>query len=158
MAYVVRRPNGSWEIRESVTTPKGPRSRTLATFRRLSPGVVDKVVRRASRPTTAEEVRSALEKAGAVASAADDAARALLAEVAAGRPPSPGLRRLVLGMLSDPPAHDQAAEDAAEWFHASSEARGATLGDLLHFVDAMPPRPRGPLAYPPLGRPAPADA
>src|SRR5579884_209083 len=130
MAYVVRRPNGSWEIRESVTTPRGPHSHTLATFRRLSPGVVDRAVGRATRPLTRDDVREAARRGGAVSSAADDAARALLSEVAAGRLPSPGLRRLVLGMLSDPPAHDVPGEGAAEWFEASGEARGATIRDL----------------------------
>ncbi len=148
MAYVVQRPNGSWEIRESVTTPKGPRSRTLATFRRLSPGVIDKAVRRASRPTTAEEVHSALEKAGAVASVADEAARALLAEVAAGRPPSPGLRRLVLGMLSDPPAHDVPGEGIGEWLAATERQRGAAVRDLMRLTDRLPHPPRTPMAFP----------
>jgi len=150
MAYVVRRPNGAWEIRESVVTDRGPRSRTLASFRRLTPGTVTRAVRRAQRPTSADEVYAALERAGAVTSAADDAARALLAEVAAGRPPSPGLRRLVVGMLSDPPQHDSPTAEAAEWFEATDEQRGEALGDLLQFVDALPPRPAPPLSFPPL--------
>jgi hypothetical protein len=154
MAYVVRRPNGSWEIREAVATPKGPRSRTLASFRRLGPGVVDKAVRRASRPTSHEDIHAALREAGAVSSAADEAARVLLAEVAAGRPPSPGLRRLVSGMLSDPPAHDPPGAEAAEWFGKSDGERGDALRDLLDFVDALPPRPAPPLAFPPLAHPA----
>jgi len=154
MAYVVRRPNGSWEIREAVSTPKGPRSRTLATFRRYTPGVVGRAVRAAQRPTSADEMYAALQDAGAVSSAADEAARALLAEVAAGRPPSPGLRRLVVGMLGEPPAHDLAAADAAEWFGVSDQRRGDTLRDLLRFVDALPPRPRPTLGFPPLGHSA----
>lgn len=150
MAYVVRRPNGAWEIRESVATPKGPRSRTLASFRRLGPGVVDKAVRRASRPTSADEVQAALEEAGAVASVADEAARALLAEVAAGRPPSPGLRRLVVGMLGDPPTHDLPGEGAGEWLAATEQQRGAAVRDLMRLTDRLPHRPPGPLAFPPL--------
>jgi hypothetical protein len=150
MAYVVRRPRGSWEIRESVATERGPRSRTLASFRKYTPAVVSRAVRAASRPTTSEEVYAALERAGAVSSAADDAARALLAEVAAGRMPSPGLRRLVAGMLSDPPAHDPPGADAAEWFEATDEERGDAVRDLLRLVDALPPRPAPPLAFPPL--------
>jgi hypothetical protein len=152
MAYVVRRPNGSWEIRESLSTPKGPRSRTLASFRRYSPAVVTRAVRAARRPTSSHEVFTALEQAGAVASTADEAARALLAETAAGRPPSPGLRRLLVGMLSEPPAHDPPGADAAEWFGRSDTERGEALRDLLDFVDALPPRPAPPLAFPPLSR------
>ena len=152
MAYVVRRPNGSWEVRESVSTPKGPRSRTLASFRRFTPAVVSRAVRAAQRPTTSDAVYAALEEAGAVSSAADEAARALLAEVAAGRPPSPGLRRLLTDMLSDPPAHDPPGADAAEWFGRSDAERGAALRDLLDFVDALPRRPRPPLSFPPVPR------
>lgn len=150
MAYVVRRPNGSWEIRESVSTPKGPRSRTLATFRRLSPGVLDKVVRRASRPTTREDLQAALREAGAVSSAADDAARALLAEVVAGRLPSPGLRRLLVEALGDSPAHDLPGEGAAEWLTAPEARRGAAVRDLMRLTDRLPHPPARPLAFPPL--------
>src|SRR5438552_1625397 len=112
MAYVVRRPRGSWEIRESVATERGPRSRTLASFRKYTPAVVSRAVRAASRPTTAEDVYSALVRAGAVSSAADEAARALLAEVAAGRMPAPGLRGLLLAALAEPARHDQPGEGA----------------------------------------------
>jgi hypothetical protein len=150
MAYVVRRPRGSWEIRESVATERGPRSRTLASFRKYTPAVVSRAVRAASRPTTTEEVYSALERAGAVSSAADEAARALLAEVAAGRMPLPGLRRLVVGMLSDPPAHDPPGADAAEWFEATEEERGETVRDLMRLTDMMPVPPPRPLPFPPL--------
>jgi hypothetical protein len=150
MAYVVRRPRGGWEIRESIATERGPRSRTLASFRRLTPGVISRAVRAASRPTTPDEIHAALQHAGAFSASADAAARALLGEVAAGRGPSPGLRRLVVAMLSDPPAHDPPAADAADWFLASEEERGDALRDLLQFVDALPPRPRPPLGFPPL--------
>lgn len=153
MAYVVRRPNGSWEIRESVATERGPRSRTLATFRRFTPPVIERALRAATRPTSATEIHQAAARAGALSTAADDAARALLAEVAAGRLPSPGLRRLVLGMLSEPPAHDPPGAEAAEWFAASDEERGEVLRDLLGLVDALPQRPRRPLSFPPLKPP-----
>jgi hypothetical protein len=150
MAYVVRRPRGRWEIRESVATDKGPRSRTLASFRRFTPAVVSRAVRAATRPVTGQDIHDAAERAGATNSAADDAARTLLAEVAAGRPPSPGLRRLMLGMLSDPPAHDPPGAEAAEWFGASDEERAMAVRDLLDLVDALPPHPIGLLRYPPL--------
>ena len=87
-----------------------------------------------------------------MSSAADDAARALLAEVAAGRLPSPGLRRLVAGMLSDPPAHDPPGAEAAEWFGKSDADHGDALRDLLDFVDALPARPAPPLSFPSLNR------
>jgi len=150
MAYVVRRPGGRWEVRESVSTDRGPRARTLATFRRFTPAVITRAVGAATRPTTPDEILEAAEHAGAVSAAADAASQALLAEVAAGRMPSPGLRRLVIGMLSDPPAHDPPGAEAAEWFGTSDEQRGQALRDLLRFVDAVPARPRPPLRFPSL--------
>ena len=40
MAYVVTRPRGRFEIRESVHTDKGPRARSLASFTELSDEVL----------------------------------------------------------------------------------------------------------------------
>ena len=40
MAYVVARPRGRFEIRESVHTPKGPRARSLANFAHLTDEVL----------------------------------------------------------------------------------------------------------------------
>lgn len=59
MAYVVARPKGRFEIRESVHTPKGPRARSLANFAHFSDEVLDRARRRASRPFDAEAVRAA---------------------------------------------------------------------------------------------------
>ena len=150
MAYVVRRPGGRWEIRESVATKKGPRARTLASFRRLTPAVVAHAVQAASRPTSATAIHAAARRAGAPRSTADDAARVLLAELARGRPLSPVLRRLLLNALGDHPDHDPPGGGVVEWLVATPAERGATLQDLLHLVDAFPLRPRGPLEYPPL--------
>jgi hypothetical protein len=137
-------------VRESVATARGPRSRTLAGFHRLTPAVIDKAVRAASRPTSATEIHAAARRAGADSSAADAAARALLAEVANANMPSPGLRRLLTGLLSDPPVEDPIVGDAVRWLGAPQEDRARALRDLLVFVDALPPRPRRPLAFPPL--------
>ncbi len=54
MAYVVARPKGRFEIRESVHTHKGPRARSLANFARLSDEVLATARRRASRPFDTE--------------------------------------------------------------------------------------------------------
>lgn len=59
MAYVVARPKGRFEIRESVHTPKGPRARSLANFAHFDDEVLDRARRRASRPFDAEGVRAA---------------------------------------------------------------------------------------------------
>ena len=43
MAYVTARRDGAFEVRESRSTPAGPRSRTLATFRELDAATIEKV-------------------------------------------------------------------------------------------------------------------
>ena len=63
MAYVVARPKGRFEIRESVHTPKGPRARSLANFAQLSDEVLDRARRRARRPFDADAVRAAAARA-----------------------------------------------------------------------------------------------
>jgi hypothetical protein len=63
MAYVVARPKGRFEIRESVHTPKGPRARSLANFSELSDDVLARASQRASRPFDADAVRAAAARA-----------------------------------------------------------------------------------------------
>jgi hypothetical protein len=66
MAYVVARPKGRFEIRESVHTPKGPRARSLANFASLTDEVLERARRRASRPFDVEAVRAAARAAAAI--------------------------------------------------------------------------------------------
>jgi len=157
MAYVVSRPGGRWEIRESVATARGPRSRTLATFRRLTPEVVDRAASRASRPTSATEIRAAARRVGATNSVADAAARTLLTEIGLGRPPSPGLRRVLAGLLADPPHEDPDLGDAILWADAPAEERAAALRGLLRFVGTLPSVHTRPLSFPPLSSDDTAD-
>ena len=95
MAFVVERPGGRFEIRESRATPRGPRARTLATFATLDDAVVAHVIERAEVPVDVHDLVRAARRAGAPvtvgASPADTAARALLAEIRAGHHPSPAL-------------------------------------------------------------------
>ncbi|HEX8959922.1 MAG TPA: hypothetical protein VF770_08880, partial [Solirubrobacterales bacterium] len=65
MAFIVPKKKGTWEIRESRSTPAGPRSTTLATFRELSDEVIEQARRRASKPLDAKELRQAALRAGA---------------------------------------------------------------------------------------------
>ncbi len=62
MAYVVARPKGRFEIRESVHTPKGPRARSLANFSQLSDEVLTRARERATRPFDTDAVRAAAER------------------------------------------------------------------------------------------------
>ena len=64
MAYVVVRPNGRFEIRESVNTPKGPRARSLANFAVLTDEVLAQATTRATRPFEATMVLAAADRAG----------------------------------------------------------------------------------------------
>ena len=65
MAYIVRRPRGRFEIRESVATPKGPRARSLANFAVLTSDALTRAAARAVRPFDAETVVVSGRRAGA---------------------------------------------------------------------------------------------
>ncbi|HEX4805331.1 MAG TPA: hypothetical protein VFU94_05475 [Conexibacter sp.] len=145
--YVVPRKNGAWELRESASTPAGPRSRTLATFRTLTSDVIERARSRATAPTDAAEVRRAAARAGApiAASDADRAAGELLGELGRGRAPRPLLRALLADALADAPrpALSDNARAAAAWVAAGAQARGDALRDLLLLADRLP-APRTP--------------
>ena len=145
MAYVVPRKNGSWEIRETRSTPAGPRSTTLASFRELDEDVIERAQSRSSKLLEPADLRRLALRAGAPVAEAlvDTAARQLLGELSAGRQPRRGLRRLLAdavdgndGGLSD------AARAAQEWVAATPEKRGKALRELLLLGDALPKRRR----------------
>jgi hypothetical protein len=154
MTYVVRRPGGRWEIRESVVTPRGPRARSLATFRMLSPSVLDRAEQAATTRFDRQKVVMAARRVGAVVveDAADRAGRDLLIELAAGRVPRPGLRRLLLDGLAraGPTPEVEAGDSIAGWVGASPGDRGRALRELLDLGDRLPSSRRGPLRFPPL--------
>jgi hypothetical protein len=145
MAYVVPRSGGVWEIRESHTTPLGPRSRTLATFKTLTPEAIAQAQSRAGRQLEANDLRRAARRAGAPVTppAGDRAAGELLAELAAGRPPRPALSRLLIESLqAERTLPSSNAHAAAAWIGTSARKRGETLRDLLLLVDHLPHRQR----------------
>jgi hypothetical protein len=181
MAYVTARPNGTWEIRESASTPDGPRSRTLASFRTLSNEVVEHARARADKPLSADDIRGAARQAGAPVdlAPADRAAGDLLRELADGREPHPVLRALLIDALQEGPptrldekpktrAHPSRAADAlpfetphnarasAAWLTRTPAERSATLDDLLLLGDQLPHGRRvgEPLRFPRLDRAA----
>jgi|SRR5215213_9147245 len=151
MAYVVETKRG-FEIRESRATPKGPRSRTLATFKEFSDEVAAKARARAEKKPGATELREAAIRAGAplAGEPADRAAREVLRLLAAGETVDPMLRRLLLDALgaeerrangskaAPAPAISDAARAATQWIGASLERRGEALIDLLGLADALP--------------------
>ena len=154
MAFIVPTKRGTFEIRESHSTPAGPRSRTLATFKELSEETIEKARARATKPPSAEELREAALRAGAPVAlpAVDEAARDLLGKLAKGQRPDPMLKRLLIDALanedrSDRPRDPSAAvsdtaRSVSEWVGASLEERGEALEDLLLLADALPLRRR----------------
>jgi hypothetical protein len=140
VAYVVARSDGRFEIRESHQTPKGPRARTLASFRLLDDTVLAKAARRA---TSAFDVGSVLDsgrRAGAhmapSLAAPSACERADSAFVAASRR---------MAATTSKPQPERMRGDPGE-----------ALRQLLDFADAVaasrPPRAAEPLSYPVLGR------
>lgn len=136
MAFVVRRPQGRYEIRESVKTAAGPRARSLANFAVLTDSVLGAAQDRATRPFVAGDVVSSAHRAGAPVEPSTEADRFVA-----------GSRRMARSIESSSPA---------EQF----KAPGQVLVDLLRFTDAVTAtqlrRPAEALLFPPLallGRP-----
>lgn len=145
MAYIAPRKNGSWEIRETRSTPDGPRSSTLASFRELTDEVIERAQARAAKPIDAQELQQAALRAGAPIEEplADRAATQLLGELSMGRKPRRALRRLLADVVDSRDAGlSDAARAAQEWVAASPEERGKTLRELLLLGDALPKRRR----------------
>ena len=138
MAYVVARPKGRYEIRESLHTPDGPRARSLAGFDLLTDGVLAKASRRAQRAFNAKAVLASARRAGAptmVSAGGEAEAKSRTRFVEASRRMAQALKRPPALRSSDP---------------------GAALIELLGFADAValsqPHRPPAPLEFPVLWR------
>lgn len=141
MAFLTSRREGAWELRESASTPAGPRSRTLASFHVLTQEAIAHAQARATKMLDAAALRRAARRAGApvAPSAADGATAALLAELAAGRTPRAPLGRLLRDALGDlDEAPTDAARAAGAWVAATPRQRGEALTDLLLLADHLP--------------------
>ena len=147
MSFIVPTKRGSFEIRESHSTPTGPRSRTLVTFTELSDEVIEKARKKAGKPLPADQLRKAARRVGAPVARkpVDRAARELIAELAKGRRLDPSLRQILLDLLRngfregvDPSPANEAARSVAEWMAATPAERGKALVDLLLLADALP--------------------
>jgi hypothetical protein len=159
MAFVVPTRKGSFEVRESHSSPRGPRSRTLASFRELTDEVIEKARARAADPPSAEELRRAARRAGAPVAREpiEQAAREMIAELAKGRRLDPTLRTILVEMLErgyresrDPSPRNEAARAVSTWMAATAEERGRALFELLLLADALPSggRKGKPLEFP----------
>jgi hypothetical protein len=159
MAFIVPSRQGSYEIRESQNTPKGPRSRTLVSFRELTGEVIEKAMEKAATSPTAEELRRSARRVGAPVARPpiEQAARELIAELAKGQRLNPSLRQILIEMLQKGYREDaeaspanEAARSVAIWMAATAEERGRALVDLLLLADALPSggRKGKPLRFP----------
>jgi hypothetical protein len=155
MAFIVPTRRGKFELRESRSTPKGPRARTLATFGELSDEVIERAQAKAGKRLDPDLLRAAARRVGAPVepSPADRAARELIAELGKGTGPQPKLRRLLTSLLNEnhrATAPGDPGEAVAEWIAATPAERGSSLVDLLLLGDALPHRGRRgePLRFP----------
>lgn len=162
MAYVTANRRGGFEVRESLATANGPRSRTLATFRQLDDEVIAQARARARKPPSAEQLREAALRAGAPVAAApvDRAAAETVRRLAAGERVDPMLRWLLLDALgrqergerveepgagsAQGPDISDAARAASEWIGVDAKRRGEALRELLDLTDSLPLRLREP--------------
>jgi hypothetical protein len=148
MAYVVARPKGRFEIRESLHTPKGPRARTLANFEQLTDKVLDTARLRASRPFDLDAVRASAEKASTTA-AARRPGRGHLGGVAT--PRRPEMRR-----FAESSRRMAATLESRPASAGSTRDPGDALIDLLGVVAQVSafraPRRPEPLRFPHLAR------
>lgn len=151
MAYVVRRPKGRWEIRESSLTPAGPRARTLATFTTLTPAVIERAEAAAHTTIDRERLARAARRIGVPfeQSPADTLAKSLIRAVGRGTTMRPGLRRLLhqrLGACGPMPR--EVDESLADWIGCTAQERGAALVELLGLADRLPRPPKKRLEFP----------
>ncbi len=145
MAYIVARGSARFEIRETMRTAGGPRSRTLASFGELTPAVVAQARERARGAIDEEELTRAARRVGAAVAepAADAAAARLYRELADGAPLRPALARLIGSQLARPDEPTDAERAAGAWVARAPEDRGHALHDLLALADRLPDRRRG---------------
>jgi hypothetical protein len=162
MAFVVSTRKGRFEVRESRSTPEGPRSRTLVSFRELTDELIEKAQGKAEKPIDAEKLRRGARRAGApvVGPPIDRAARELISELGKGRKLDPTLRHLLSKLLLREEANDtnrlpsDSGLSVAAWIGATPEQRGRALVDLLLLADAIPSegRKKKPLSFPPFNQ------
>jgi len=142
MASLIARDGVRFELRETVATPAGPRSRTLATFRPpLAPELLDRAERRATRPFDRAAILARAAALGIPVRAwrEDRPARQLLAELRRGLRLDPTLAAELRAALAEQPEAAPAARfaEVAEWVGAPIERRGAAVRDLVRVADRI---------------------
>lgn len=142
MAYLYVRRSGRGEIRESRSTPRGPRSRTLASFRgALTEAHLDRAEAASAGGFDREAIRSRARALGipVARSSADAEACELMARLRRGARVDPvlvGVLREQLASRASAPVPDDLA-DVIEWIGASDSERGEALRDVLRLYDTI---------------------
>lgn len=136
MAYLAKRPKDRVEIRESRSTPRGPRSRQLTSFvGALTPTVLARAAVRASRPFDADALirRARIMGISVEARAPEREARSLLGRLRRADPIDPVMAGLLLRALDGVVTAEvpEPLAEVSEWIGATSTERGAALRDLL---------------------------
>lgn len=141
MASIIERDDGRFEIRESIRTADGPRSRTLAIFRALSSEGLDHAEARASRPFDREAVREEAVERGVpwVGTEVASSVREVLAAVEDGTRPPPVLAVVLREVLDEHAAEElpDSIPPVLEWIGRSDTDRGRALRDLLRLADRL---------------------
>ena len=152
MAFVVPRKGGTWEMRESESTPAGPRARTLVTFRTFDEHALAHAAERARKPLDPSAAREAARRAGApvALTGLDQAAADLVRGLRRGNRVSETVSRMLIDALGGDAQLTDAEAGAAEWVGATDRRRGEALVDLLGLADALPSNRDGALRFPPL--------
>ena len=142
MAYLYVRKSGRVEIREAHSTPRGPRSRTLASFKgALTEEHLDRAESASARPFDREAIRIRANELGVPLrrSSADAPAHALIARLRSGARLDPVLVTVLSEQLDAcvaAPVSDELA-DVVEWIGASDHERGCALRDVLRLYDTI---------------------
>ena len=148
----IRRQGESFEIRECLSTDRGPRQRPLVRFRGvLTPDVLDAAAAAARRPFDRRALLARARRQGipVTEERRHPEARRLLALLRAGQPLDPtlvGQLRSALELLAAEPVPVH-LQDAAGWVGQSEAARGKALRGLLRTASRVL-RSRGPLREP----------
>ena len=142
MAYLYVRKSGRVEIREAHSTPRGPRSRTLASFQgALTEEHLDRAESASARAFDREGIRARARELGVplARSSADGPAHALIARLRSSARLDPVLVSVLREQIEGrqaAPVSDEVA-DVIEWIGASEHERGRALRDVLRLYDKI---------------------
>ncbi|MCP5040253.1 MAG: hypothetical protein GY944_04435 [bacterium] len=158
MAHIRQRKEGSFEIRESCRTEKGPRARVLGSFRgALTNRVLDLAQARATQSWNRNDLIAEARAKGIAwaESLAERDARRLLIDLRKNRTLDPRLVRLLMDELSQMKATRLPVEleDAVDWLGADVAERASALRGLLRLSDRIVQSRSRPLKQPPSAYP-----